>query len=292
MREICILAGFFLVVMATTCAAGYSVLFKEEKEDSESPLVETLRRIGAMAPLRPKESDRLRKRLVLAGYHAPSATVIFSGIRLASAAVFSLLVAAIAFSAGQTLYKMVLLALCAAFCGFVFPNMLLSRSIRRRSERLRAGLPMALDLLVLALEAGQSLDAALTETSRQLREPFPDLNAEVMLVQLEIFAGKTRAEAFKNLALRSDEIEVRRLAQVFIDSDRFGTGLAPALRTHVHYLRWRMRQRAGEKTRTVGVKLIFPLFFLIFPALLLVTLGPAVLQVMFELRPLLANAVP
>jgi tight adherence protein C len=170
--------------------------------------------------------------------------------------------------------------------------MLLSRSIRRRSERLRAGLPMALDLLVLALEAGQSLDAALTESSRQLREPFPELNAELMLVQLEIFAGKTRAEAFKNLALRSDEVEVRRLAQVFIDSDRFGTSLAPALRTHVHYLRWRMRQRAGEKTRTVGVKLIFPLFFLIFPALLLVTLGPAVLQVMFELRPMLANAVP
>jgi tight adherence protein C len=292
MREICILAGFFLVVMATTSAAGYSVLFKEEKENSESPLVEALRRIGAMAPLRPKESDRLRKRLVLAGYHSRSAPVIFSGIRLASAAIFSLLVAGIALSAGQTLYKTVLLGLCAAFCGFVFPNMLLNRSIRRRSERLRAGLPKALDLLVLALEAGQSLDAALTETSRQLREPFPDLNAEVMLVQLEIFAGKTRAEAFKNLALRSEEIEIRRLAQVFIDSDCFGTGLAPALRTHVHYLRWRMRQRAGEKTRTVGVKLIFPLFFLIFPALLLVTLGPAILQVMFELRPLLANAVP
>src|SRR6185503_7458440 len=107
MREICILAGFFLVVMATTCAAGYSVLFKDENEDSESSLVETLRRIGAMAPLRPKESDRLRKRLVLAGYHVPSATVIFSGIRLASAAVFSLLVAAIAFSGGQTLHKIV-----------------------------------------------------------------------------------------------------------------------------------------------------------------------------------------
>jgi tight adherence protein C len=113
-----------------------------------------------------------------------------------------------------------------------------------------------------------------------------------MRVQLEIFAGKTRAEAFRNLAQRSDEIEVRRLAQVFIDSDRFGTSLAPALRTHVHYLRLRMRQKAREKTRTVSVKLIFPLFFLIFPAVLLVTLGPAVLQVMYELRPLLANAVP
>src|SRR6185295_18788463 len=154
------------------------------------------------------------------------------------AVLLSLLVAGIALYAGQTLYKTVLLWLCAALFGFAFPTILLNRRIRLRSERLRAGLPMALDLLVLALEAGQSLDAALTETSRQLREPFPDLNAEAMMVQLEIFAGKTRAEAFKNLAQRNDEIEIRRLAQVFVDSDRFGTGLAPALRTHVHYLRW------------------------------------------------------
>ena len=174
------------------------------------------------------------------------------------------MLAGIALYAGQTLYKTVLLLLCAALFGFALPTILLNRRIRLRSERLRAGLPMALDLLVLALEAGQSLDAALTETSRQLREPFPDLNAEVMMVQLKIFAGKTRAEAFKNLAQRNEEIEIRRLAQVFVDSDRFGTGLAPALRTHVHYLRWRMRQRVREKTRTVGVKLIFPLFFLIF----------------------------
>src|SRR5437016_4338807 len=114
MREICILAGFFLVVMATTCAAGYSVLFKDEKEDSEGRLMETLRRIGTMAPLGPKESDRLRKRLVLAGYHSRSATTIFTGIRLAAAAALSLLVGSIALYAGQTLYKTVLLAICAA----------------------------------------------------------------------------------------------------------------------------------------------------------------------------------
>jgi tight adherence protein C len=291
MREICILGGFFLVVMATTCAAGYNVLLKEENDDGEGRLMETLRRIGTMAPLRPKESERLRKRLVLAGYHSRPAAMIFTGIRLAAGAGLGLLAAAIALFAGHTLYKTLLLALCAALVGFAFPAIMLSRSIARRAQRLRAGLPMALDLLVLALEAGQSLDAALSETSRQLRDPFPDLNAELLLVQREIFAGKTRAEAFKNLALRSQEIEVRRLAQVFSDSDRFGTALAPALRTHVHYLRWRMRQTAQEKTRKVGVKLIFPLFFLIFPALLLVTLGPAVLQVMFELRPLLSNNV-
>src|SRR5256885_16705046 len=114
-----------------------------------------------MAPLRPKDSDLLRKRLVLAGYYSRQAATIFSGIRLASAAILSLLLAGIALYSDQTLYKTVLLSLCAALIGFAFPTMLLNRSIRRRSERLRAGLPMALDLLVLALEAGQSLDSAL-----------------------------------------------------------------------------------------------------------------------------------
>ena len=93
-------------------------------------------------------------------------------------------------------------------------------------------------------------------------------------------------------ATRNDEIELRRLAQVFIDSDRFGTSLAPALRTHTHYLRLRIRQKALEAARKVAVKLVFPVFFLIFPAMLLVTLGPAVLQIMSQLVPMLLGATP
>jgi tight adherence protein C len=174
----------------------------------------------------------------------------------------------------------------------MLPQRVLSRWIRERSERLRDGLPTALDLMVLSLEAGQSLDAALIETSRELREPFPDLCAELSLVQLEIFASKSRAEALRNLATRNEELEIRRLAQVFIDSDRFGTSLAPALRMHVHYLRIRTRQKAQEAARKVGVKLVFPVFFLIFPAVLLVTVGPAVLLVVSQLGPMLTNAVP
>jgi tight adherence protein C len=182
--------------------------------------------------------------------------------------------------------------MCGSLVGFILPQLVLNRWIRQRSERLRAGLATALDLMVLGLEAGQSLDAAFQQTARELRLPFPDLNAELTVVLHEISAGKSRAEAFRNLAKRNDEIEIRRLAQVFIDSDRFGTSLAPALRAHTHYLRLRMRQKAREAARKVAVKLVFPVFFLIFPAMLLVTLGPAVLQIVSQLGPMLLNSVP
>jgi tight adherence protein C len=293
MRELYILAGFFLVVMAGTGLLGYAALFRRQTdEETAGPLMETLSRIGRIAPVRPEESDRLRKRLGLAGYRSLSAAPVYSGIRIASAGLLGLVALGLAAYTAQSLYRGVLAALCAALVGFMLPQRVLSRWIRERSERLRDGLPTALDLMVLSLEAGQSLDAALIETSRELREPFPDLCAELSLVQLEIFASKSRAEALRNLATRNEELEIRRLAQVFIDSDRFGTSLAPALRMHVHYLRIRTRQKAQEAARKVGVKLVFPVFFLIFPAVLLVTVGPAVLLVVSQLGPMLTNAVP
>ncbi len=145
--------------------------------------------------------------------------------------------------------------------------------------------------MVLGLEAGQSLDAVLIEACRQLRDPFRELCAELSMVEIEIIAGKSRAEALRNLASRNQEIEVSRFARLLLDADRFGTSLAPALRAHVHYLRVRMRQKAHEAARKVAVKMVFPLFFLIFPSILLVTLGPAVLQIVSQLQPLLSSGL-
>jgi tight adherence protein C len=292
MRELLIFAGFFMTVMAGTCLVGYVALFGDEEHAGENSLIDTLRRIGRSAPVRPAESDRLRENLRLAGYTVPSAVPVFSGIRLASAAALGLVVFGVAGWIDLAFSRALLCMLSAALVGFMLPNHILGKMIRRRSERLRAGLPTTLDMLVLALEAGQSLDAALVETGRELRDVFPDLSAELNLVQLEIRASKSRAEAFRNLATRNDDLEFRRLSQVLIDSDRFGSSLAPALRSHVHYLRLRMRQKAREAARKVGVKLIFPLFFLIFPAMLLVTLGPAILQFVYQLGPMLTNSVP
>jgi tight adherence protein C len=128
------------------------------------------------------------------------------------------------------------------------------------------------------------LNVAILDASSELRQAYPDLSAELAQVHLELRAGKSRSEALYHLGERNSEPELRKLANVLIDSDRFGTSLGPALRAHAKYLRTRMRQQAQEAARRVAVKLVFPVFFLIFPSVLLVTLGPAVLNMMAQLR--------
>ena len=169
-------------------------------------------------------------------------------------------------------------AVCGAGMGFLLPEIILKRLIRSRTARMRRAIPFALDLLTLTVEAGQSLNQAMVETSAELRDAHPDLSEELAQVNLGMRAGKSRVDALQQLG-RGDP-ELKKLASLLIDSDRFGTSLGPALRTHAKYLRTRLRQQAQESARKVSVKLIFPVFFLIFPSVLLVTLGPAVLHMM------------
>jgi tight adherence protein C len=284
-----ILATLFMLVMGSIFAVGYAVLGRgRTTEERARPLMDTLRRIGRAAPVRPREADRLRQQLSMAGYESPAAEP-YVGIRVAGAAIMALVAFGITTLQDAGFSRRAMAAMCAAMIGYMLPQQILNGRIRRRSEKLREGLPAALDLMVLGLEAGQSLDAAFIETSRQLRDPFPDLASEFSMVQLEVLASKSRAQALRNLASRNQEAEVRRLARVLVDADRFGTSLAPTLRMHVHYLRIRMRQKASEAARKVAVKMVFPLFFLIFPSILLVTLGPAVLQILSRLQPLLTT---
>ena len=154
---------------------------------------------------------------------------------------------------------------------------------------MRRGLPSALDLLVLAVEAGQSVDAGILETSRGLRVGYPDLAAEFVQLHLELRAEASREDALRNFAARTQDSEIRKFAALIMDTDRFGTSLGPALRSHSHYLRTRFRQHAQEKARKVGVKLIFPVFFLIFPSVILVTLGPAVILIFTQMTKLVGE---
>ena len=286
-----IFAGLFLLVMGSVTLAGYALLTRgRATEESAGPLMNTLRRIGRAAPVRSIEAKRLRQQLGTAGYQSAS-TELYVGIRVSAAAIMGLVAFGVASFQEAGFSRSAVAAMCAALVGYMLPNQILNRRIRRRSEKLREGLPAALDLMVLGLEAGVSLDAVFIETSRQLRDPFPVLCAELSMVEIEVLAGKSRAQALRNLASRNQEVEVRRLARILLDADRFGTSLAPTLRMHVHYMRIRMRQKATEGARKVAVKMVFPLFFLIFPSILLVTLGPAVLQVLSQLQPLLTNAV-
>jgi tight adherence protein C len=238
-----------------------------------------------------KQEAAARNQLSMAGYRWPAAVSIFFGIKCAAA-----LMLGVAAAWGAVLSRpeagpsfAFLPAICGLGFGFLLPDRVLDRLARRRVDRVRRALPAALDLMVLAIEAGQGLDAAILDTSRGLRITHPELATEFTQLNLELKANATRVEALKNFATRSRDSELRKFANLLIDTDRFGTSLGPALKTHARYLRIRFRQVAQEKARKVGVKLIFPVFFLIFPSVILVTLGPAVILLFTQMKALMAQ---
>jgi len=288
MSEFAILAGFFLFVMAGVMLAGYMLGEREEATESPSILAEpesahallaqALRRVGESVPGGKETSDPARKLLISAGFRYPSAAPILSGVKYATSLIFALALAGLAALNNADLFSGLLGVICGVGFGFLLPEFVLKRMVRARRARIRRSIPVALDLLTLSLEAGQALNQAIVETSNELREAHSDLSDELAQVNLELRAGKSRAEALMQLGARSGDPELKRVSSLLIDSDRFGTSLGPALRTHAKYLRTRMRQQAQEAARKVASKLIFPIFFLIFPSVLLVTLGPAVLH--------------
>lgn len=240
-------------------------------------LLETLLHLGVLAPA-PAEDASLRARLAAAGFRHPAAPAVFQGVRVAAAVLLAAGLAWASAAQGGDAAGAAAAAVCGLGIGMLAPKWALAARIQSRIQRIHAGLPAALDLMVLSVEAGQNLDVAIAETARELRGIFPELASEFSQVQLEIRAGRPRAEVLADLGRRTGSPELRKLAAVLIDSDRFGVSLAPALRTHSRYLRTRRRQAAQEAARKLAVKLIFPVFFLIMPAVLVVTLGPAVLS--------------
>jgi tight adherence protein C len=243
-----------------------------------------LLQLGSMAAPSETAISILRARLSAAGYRQPAAPEIFQGIRIAAAVGLAVLLGWAAVWKGAGAAGALIAAISGAGAGFLVPGRLLEAMRQARIARIHRALPPALDLMVLSVEAGQSLDMALAETSRELRQIHPDLAAEFAQVQLEIRAGRNRADVLADLGRRTGSPELKKLAVVLIDSDRFGTSLAPALRTHARFLRTRRRQMAQEAARKLGVKLIFPVFFLIMPAVFVVALGPAVLSFMDAMR--------
>jgi tight adherence protein C len=302
-----LLIGLFLFVMGAVSAVGYVFVLRPSREeagvihiptplttDQELPgpqaaVADMFRLIGEAMPGSQEQANAARQKLIIAGYRWPSAVSVFLGIKYATAVMLGAagVWAALTFRPDADAIQIGLSAICGFGIGFLLPERVLAGLATRRVERLRRGLPAALDLLVLAIEAGQGLDAAILDTSRGLRATYPDLAAEFTQLQLELRANTTRAEALRNFAERSKDMELRKFVNLLIDTDRFGTSLGPALKTHARYLRIRFRQIAQEKARKVGVKLIFPVFFLIFPSVILVTLGPAVILIFTQMQHLL-----
>ena len=300
-----LLIGFFFFILAAVSAAGYIFVLRPSRaeggtaevpgippEEAGRPMAQAVvadvfRLIGEAMPGAEAQAGAARQKLISAGYRWPSAVSVFFGIKCATAVMLTVAATAATMIYRSDLSAALLPAVCGLGFGYLLPERVLDRLARRRVDRLRRALPAALDLMVLAIEAGQGLDAAILDTSRGLRSTHPDLASEFTQLHLELKANTTRSDALKNLAARSHDMEMRKFANLLIDTDRFGTSLGPALKTHARYLRIRFRQIAQERARKVGVKLIFPVFFLIFPSVILVTLGPAAILLFTQMKSLL-----
>ena len=224
-------------------------------------------------PKSPKEMGRLRRRLAMAGYTSPTAVVVYALANLVSPVLLGLVVLA---SVG--IHNGWLFALIASAVGYLVPGMLLARKIERRKREIREGLPDALDLFIVCVEAGSGLDQAILKASHELGLTYPALGYELRLITTEIRAGKPRVEAFRNFAARTKVDDVQSLVALLVQTYKFGTSLAQALRTHADSSRTKRRQNAEERAAKLGVKLVFPLVLLLFPALYIVILGPAVIS--------------
>ncbi len=244
--------------------------------DARATLIDTvdprLKRLPGV-PKSPKELGRLRRRLARAGYTSMTAVLIFAAASIITPVALGL-VPILLLGAGQGL----ILGLIGGAIGYLLPSLVLGRLTELRKREIREGLPDALDLFIVCVEAGCGLDQAIVKASDELGLTYPALTYELRLITTEIRAGKSRMEAFKNFAARTQVDDVQSLVALLVQTDKFGTSIAQALRTHADTSRTKRRQNAEERAGKIGVKLVFPLVLFLFPALYIVILGPAVIS--------------
>ena len=256
----------------------------EEEKPRFQALVGLFKRIGEKVPRSTKELGPLRLRLVQAGYRRDEALTIFFGIRVMFALGLFMF-----FSTSILARPNMTMALAGLGAGYVLPGMVLARLAKRRAHKIRLSLADALDLLVVSVEAGLGLDQALSRVGAELAFAYPQLSSELKLINLELRAGKPRAEALRNLADRTGVDDLSSLVTMLIQTDKFGTSVAQSLRVYSETLRTKRRQRAEEAAAKTGVKMVFPLVFCIFPAIWVVTIGPAAIRFMTVLFPMIDN---
>mgnify|MGYP006195836907 CR=1 FL=1 len=253
----------------------------QEANAAPEQITAFLKRLGERLPKSPAELGKIQLRLVQAGYRRNDAVAIFLGIRFGCALVAFMLVAT-----PVVMRPNLGLALLAAAIGYMVPGMLLARLGARRQHRIRLSLADALDLLVVSVEAGLGLDQAMARVGQELAFAYPDLSGELRLVNLELLAGTPRSDALRNLAERTGVDDLRSLVAMLVQTDKFGTSVANSLRVFSETLRTKRRQRAEEAAAKTGVKMVFPLVLCIFPAVWVVTLGPAAIKFVQVLGPM------
>src|SRR5918993_1369589 len=235
-------------------------------------------RLNRLVPASAAETKKLQKILMHAGFRGPNAPVIYRAIQLTSMVFFPGAVALAFMVLAWPLNSALLWFLVAFILGFFLPRFVLDQLIKGRKQRVRWGLADALDLMVVSIEAGLGLNAAMLRVSGELRGVHRDISEEFELANLEIKVGRDRDEALRNLAERTGVDDLRSLVAMLIQTDKFGTSIAKGLRVFSDSLRTKRRQRAEQEAQKAAVKLLFPLACFLFPTLFIAILGPAFLN--------------
>jgi tight adherence protein C len=251
----------------------------ENKPALRERLEQALAPLSKAIPLSPADVSRTRGWLIQAGFRDARHVTYYFGSRVALA--FLGLAGVVLFSGFNSLF----LLTGVTGLGFFIPRFALKHMIKGRQQRIRVGLADALDLTVICVEAGLALDQAMMRVGRDLHYAHADLSDEFHLVNLEMRAGKPRAEALRNLVIRTGVDDIRALVTTLIQTDRFGTSIAQALRVHSDSLRTERRQRAEEQAAKTTIKMVPPLVVFILPSIIFVTIGPAIIELIRELGP-------
>ena len=287
-------AVLFFVELAPSRSAAVAARLEELRE-SAGTLPDILRRrrrqlqaerlsgiiqaLGEKVEVGHRDTSALRLRMIQAGYPNPSAVPLYLGARiglpLTLAAGMMILMPAL----GQRFAVALLASVWAGLIGYVLPTFYIRARINKRQREIQKALPDALDLFVVCVEAGLGLNQAIQRVSEEIERVSPVLAEQLALVNLEIRAGTPRDEAFRNLGDRTGVQDIKSLMAMLIQTDRFGTSIAQALRTHADTMRTKRRQRAEEAAAKTTIKLVFPLVLFVFPALFVIILGPAVIQI-------------
>jgi len=253
-------------------------------QSEDGPATEIAQRLATplnrLVPASATEVRKLQKQLMHAGFRSNEAPIIYRAIQLATMAGFPAIVAVVCAILARPLGSALIWIILAFVMGFFLPRYVLRRLTNTRQRDLRWGLADAIDLMVISVEAGLGLNAAMLKVSTELKDAHPDISTEFELANLEIRVGRERDEALRNLAERTGVDDLHSLVAMLIQTDKFGTSIARALRVFSDSLRTKRRQRAEQAAQKAAVKLLFPLACFLFPTLFIAILGPAALNLM------------
>ena len=246
----------------------------ETFQNTGSSIGNVVKKFENLMPKSEKEISVIKTRMQRAGFRNENAIKVFYGCKV----LLPLTLAVIAAVSGFASLSPFFVYLVALGGGFLAPDFWLGKRIEKRQKKLTRGLPDVLDLLVICMEAGLSLDQATARSAEELRSSQPEICDELTVVVLEQRAGRARSEAWKNMSDRTGVECLRNLVSMLVQTEQFGTSIAKMLRAHSDTLRVQRVQMVEEMAGKTSVKLVFPLVLFIFPALFLVTLGPAAIM--------------